>query len=62
MCKIVEDIVNEATTAATEKKSIQIALNFLALGTVSKEDIAKATGLSIEEIQKLSGQGKAAAV
>ncbi|MCM1328695.1 MAG: PD-(D/E)XK nuclease family transposase [Ruminococcus sp.] len=62
MCKIVEDMVNEAAEKTRTREKNQIALNFLALGTVSKEDIAKATGLSIEEIQKLSGQGKAAAV
>lgn len=60
MCKLMEDMVNEraekAAERAAEKSKIEIAVQFLALGTVSREDIAKATGLSIEQINELAAK------
>lgn len=52
MCKLIEDAANER--AKNEK--IKIASNLLALGTVSKEDIAKATGLDLTKINELAKQ------
>lgn len=43
-----------------QKKMLDIALNLLALGTVSKEDIAKATGFTLEKIKELAAQGRPA--
>ena len=38
------------------ESQIKIAMNLIALGTVSYEDISKATGLSIETINELAGK------
>lgn len=50
MCKILEEMCDD--TRIEEK--VQIALNLLALGTVSKKDIATVTGLSVEKINELA--------
>jgi predicted transposase/invertase (TIGR01784 family) len=49
MCKIMEDMVNEAKL---ENKR-EIAKNLIEAG-ISYEQIAKATGLSLEEVQNLA--------
>ena len=36
------------------QEKISVALNLLSLGTITKEDIAKVTGLTIEKIQELA--------
>ena len=41
---------------------LNAALNMLALGTISKEDIAKVTGFTIERIKELAAQSNPAAV
>lgn len=48
MCKLMEDMRNE--------EKVRIAINFLMLGTVSKEDIAKATNLSLEKVMELAAE------
>ncbi len=40
--------------ARTQELKLKIALNFLSLGTVSKKDIAKATGLTLEQVKELA--------
>ena len=45
--------VNNNSSLQTMERNIEIAKNLLKLGTVSIEDISKATGLTIEEINKL---------
>jgi len=50
MCKINEKMRNEAK----QGKSVDIALNLLALGTLSNDDIANATGLTLEEVNELA--------
>lgn len=50
MCKAIEDMRKEAE----ERKAVKIALKLLALGTVSIEDIAKTTDLSLEDVQELA--------
>lgn len=52
MSKAMDDRINE--------EKLKIAANFLALGTVSKEDIAKATRLPIDKIEELAVQLKPA--
>jgi hypothetical protein len=51
VCKVMEDMCNEAVL----ENSREIAKKFIELGVVSYEDIAKATGLSLSEVQKLAG-------
>ena len=54
MCKIMEERVKENE----RRLLIKIAADFLKLGTVSHEDIAKATGLPIETINALAEEIK----
>lgn len=49
VCKVMEDMRNET---ALETK-IEIALNLIALGSLSYEEIAKSTSLSVEDITRL---------
>lgn len=50
MCKAMEDRIND--------EKLKITYNLLLLGTISKEDIAKATKLPIEKINKLEEEMK----
>ena len=52
MCKAIEEMRNEA--AMLER--IQMVMNLLSLGTVSKSDIAKASGFTLEEIDEIEKQ------
>lgn len=54
MCKAMEDRIKDNE----ERAKISIAANFLRLGTVSKEDIAQATGLSFEIIKQIEAELK----
>ncbi|MCM1054671.1 MAG: PD-(D/E)XK nuclease family transposase [Bacteroides sp.] len=56
MSKIMEDRLNERAV----EKTIEIAYEFLQLGTVSEEDIAKATKLPLDKIRELSIRLKSA--
>lgn len=56
MCKAIEDMRNEAVMEAEKLKSYQIALNLIALGTLTEEEIAKATQLTLEEVKELKEQ------
>ena len=47
--------VKEAIKEALSQKEIDIAINLLNLG-LSVEDIAKGTGLTVEQIQKLQDE------
>ena len=51
----------EGLEKGLEKGKIETALNLLSLGVISKEDIAKATGFTLERIKELAGQGNLAA-
>jgi predicted HTH domain antitoxin len=53
MCEIFEDMINEAKL----EKRCEIAKNLIELGEISHEQIAEVTGLSLEEVQKLAGNG-----
>lgn len=50
LCKAMEDRIND--------EKLKIAYNLLLLGTISKEDIAKATKIPIEKINKLEEEMK----
>lgn len=51
MCKIMEDMRNEAVVA----RNREVARNLLKIGKLSVEDIALATGLTVEEVEALKG-------
>lgn len=56
MCKLMEDMANERAEEAVKNEKNKLALNLISLGTLSKEDIAKATELSLDEIETLAKQ------
>lgn len=49
MCKLMEERCKEAVML----EKIQMVMNFLTLGTVSKADISKASGFTLEEINEI---------
>ena len=58
MCKVLEDMRNEAATAAAELKSIEIAQRMLA-GGITVEKVAEYSGLTLEKVQELAQQRSA---
>lgn len=54
MCKVMEERVRDTEY----RKAISIAANLLKLGTISREEIANATGLSLETINALAEELK----
>lgn len=56
MCKAIEDMRNEAAKEAAMLEKIKMVTNFLSLGTVSKADLAKASGLTLDEINEIEQQ------
>ncbi len=56
MCKAIEDMRNEAAKEAEKLRSYQIALNLIAMGTLTDEAVAKATDLTLKEIAELKAQ------
>ena len=48
----------EGKAEGKNEGKLDVALNLLALGTISKEDIAAATGFTLERIKELATQGK----
>ena len=50
MCKAIEDMRKEAE----KMKAAKIAMQLLAMGMGSPEQIAQATGLTLEEVQELA--------
>lgn len=56
MCKLMEDMRNEAAKEAETQEKIKIALRMLEEGTLSYEKIAIFTELSVETIQELAAQ------
>ena len=50
MCKVMEERVRA--------EKISIAINLLKLGTISREEIANATGLSLETVNALAEELK----
>ena len=58
MCRINEEMCNEARMEGIKKgkkeNSIEVAQQLLSMGMGTVEDIAKATKLSIKEVQELA--------
>ena len=55
-CKIIEDMRNEAAKEAAMLEKNKMVTIFLSLGTVSKADLAKASGLTLDEINEIEQQ------
>ncbi|MDY6307087.1 MAG: hypothetical protein SPL71_03380 [Oribacterium sp.] len=49
LCKAMEDMRNETA----REKTLQLAKNMLALNKLSYDEIAKVTGLTVDEIKEL---------
>ena len=54
MCKAVEDLVEDLLEVSNKRNKIEIAVNFIRLGKNSYDDIAEATGLTVEEVEALA--------
>ena len=58
MCKavedLVEDLIEESNKRISKNKEIEIAVNFIRLGKNTYDDIAEATGLTVEEVEALA--------
>ena len=50
MCKAIEDM----RTEAKKESQLGIAMQLLAMGVLTEEQIAQATGLTLEEVQELA--------
>ena len=50
MCKAIEDMRNEAKW----QKAAETAMKLIAMGILTEEQIAHATGLTLEEVRELS--------
>ena len=59
MCEIMDKISRKAADEATREKQIQIAMSMLDDGKLSFEDIAKYSGLTLDEVKALA-EGKPA--
>ena len=53
MCKVMEDMRNEAAREAVKENAIKAARSFLALGKLSYEEIANSLGLTVDEVKAL---------
>lgn len=56
MCKLVEEYAAERMAESAENKAVEIALNLISVKVLSDEQIAAATGLSVDEIKNLHPQ------
>lgn len=56
MCKVLEDMREETAKAASEKRGVEIAIRLLNMKTLSFEQIAEATGLTLEKVQELASK------
>ena len=51
---LVEDLIEESNKRISKNKEIEIAVNFIRLGKNTYDDIAEATGLTVEEVEALA--------
>ena len=58
MCKVMEDMRNEAAERASWQTKVESVLRWLAKG-LSLEDIADGEGLTLEQVQKIAGMKRA---
>ena len=56
MCKIMEDMRNEAAREAAQNKAKRTAVHLIKLGKMTLEEIAEATELSIDIVKELESQ------
>ena len=54
MCKVFEEVAKEAAKEAAEEATKETAENLLVQGILSKEDIASATKLTLEEVEEIA--------
>ena len=54
MCKAIEDMRNEAAAQAAWQKAAEIAMEMLASGTLTHEQIAQFTKLTLDEVAELA--------
>ena len=54
MCKIMEELRDKTAAEVTAERNREIALKFIQLGSVPLEQIAEATGLTLDEVKKLA--------
>ena len=52
------DIQRAAKREGAQQKAVENAINFLRMKILTVEQIAQGTGLSVEEVQKLSAENK----
>ena len=53
MCKVMEDMRNEAAKEAARQNSIETAKSLLLLGKLTYAEIAQATKLTVDEVEEL---------
>ena len=53
MCKVMEDMRNEAAKEVARKNSIETAKSLLLLGKLMYAEIAQATKLTVDEVEEL---------
>ena len=56
MCKILEDMRNEAAIEAAQNQAKKTAVHLIKLGKITLEEIAEATGLSLDVVKELESQ------
>ncbi|MCM1230637.1 MAG: Rpn family recombination-promoting nuclease/putative transposase, partial [Ruminococcus flavefaciens] len=56
MCEIVESMVEELVSKKKKEGKIEIVLNLLNMNTLTHEQIAEATGLTLEEVEALADE------
>ena len=54
MCKAIEDMRNEAAKQAAWQKATETAMKLIAMGVGTHEQVAQATGLTLDEVQELA--------
>lgn len=54
MCKAIEDMRNEAAKQAAWQKATETAMKLIAMGVGTPEQVAQATGLTLDEVQELA--------
>lgn len=54
MCQISEEIRRDAAKEAKRESAMEIVLNLIKLNTLSFDEIAKATGLTVDEVKALA--------
>ncbi len=54
MCKAIEDMRKEAAAQAEWGKTVKIAMQILTMDVLTEEQIAQATGLTLEEVLELA--------